>query len=1039
MLDRWKAQTPFQNEEWFLRRLAMDGLDEQTLLLVISESTENLDHSRVAYSWLSELRAAFTEEEASETCLATREPDGSTSYFLPLIEDLTKRAVKRLHAGSLAIASKYSPPPFEPERIIEIFYETAAKKLSAIISQTSVLELFLAKEQQLVEGATPEDRFYQFIEFIKAPSFRTEILRRYPVLARIIVNWLELWVQTSLEFLTRLSHDWDLIRNTFSPEIEPGPIEKILGGVGDRHCGGRSVLIIRFRSGLNLVYKPKPLSVDIHFSELLEWLNERGAPTLKVPKTLNCGKYGWSEFISTAPCKCRQELEMFYNRQGALLALLYTLQATDFHNENLIASGAHPVLIDLESLFHPSIREPDPTKASSLAEFAMSTSVLRVGLLPQRHWGKDGKEGVDLSGLGGVSDQTSPWAVPLWEKGGTDEMRLTRRQVTIRASSNRPQLDSEKAINPLDFSQSFIEGFETAYKIILNYRDDLTSTNGPLASFANDVVRAILRHTRFYSTILNESYHPELLGNALERDRVFDRLWFGMDKDPMASKMLYLIPSEREDLWNEDIPFFYTRANSCDLWDARGIKIPNFFRLSGMDAVKLRLASLSPEDLEQQKWFIQGSLTTLAMETEPKRKRYHLTESPKISATEKEQSLLGLSMRIGNRLCDLARLGPDEASWIGLKIVANRYWTLAPTGVDLYSGSPGVALFLAYLAEITGITRYNQVSKSAINGVLRQKERLLKHLKSVGAFEGWAGLLYVYTHLAALWDCGEIKKEAEGIVSILAAHAYSDETLDIIGGCAGAIIVLLGFFKISGCKEALNVAEIMGAILLSKSFPSGAGMAWTGSINPERPLTGLSHGASGIAWSLLALYDATRNEDYLNIAVRALAFEKSLFEPKENNWPDLRGLPESATTCSNFMTAWCHGAPGIGLSRLKMLPYYDSPDIRADIRAALRATRERGFGANHSLCHGDLGNMELFLEAQQVFQEETLRSEVENLSLKIISSINEHGFVCGVPLGVETPGLMNGLAGVGYGLLRLAAPDRIPSVLTLALPNACRS
>ncbi|HYO51923.1 hypothetical protein [Archangium sp.] len=34
----------------------------------------------------------------------------------------------------------------------------------------------------------------------------------------------------------------------------------------------------------------------------------------------------------------------------------------------------------------------------------------------------------------------------------------------------------------------------------------------------------------------------------------------------------------------------------------------------------------------------------------------------------------------------------------------------------------------------------------------------------------------------------------------------------------------------------------------------------------------------------------------------------------------------------------------------------------------------------------------------------------------------------------ETPGLLMGLAGIGYGLLRLAAPERVPSVLTLAMP-----
>ena len=41
----------------------------------------------------------------------------------------------------------------------------------------------------------------------------------------------------------------------------------------------------------------------------------------------------------------------------------------------------------------------------------------------------------------------------------------------------------------------------------------------------------------------------------------------------------------------------------------------------------------------------------------------------------------------------------------------------------------------------------------------------------------------------------------------------------------------------------------------------------------------------------------------------------------------------------------------------------------------------------------------------------------------------EGGWKCGLPQGHETPGLMMGLAGIGYGLLRLAWPERVPSVL----------
>jgi lantibiotic modifying enzyme len=62
--------------------------------------------------------------------------------------------------------------------------------------------------------------------------------------------------------------------------------------------------------------------------------------------------------------------------------------------------------------------------------------------------------------------------------------------------------------------------------------------------------------------------------------------------------------------------------------------------------------------------------------------------------------------------------------------------------------------------------------------------------------------------------------------------------------------------------------------------------------------------------------------------------------------------------------------------------------------------------------------------------------ELARLSGAILDSIQHNGWLCGLPLSVQSPGLMTGLAGIGYGLLRLAEPDRVPSVLLLAPPAA---
>src|ERR1051325_8241962 len=111
-------------------------------------------------------------------------------------------------------------------------------------------------------------------------------------------------------------------------------------------------------------------------------------------KIIDRGTYGWAEFIAAAGCQTEEELERFYERQGGYLALLYALEATDFHHENLIANGEHPVLIDLEALFHPRVSGLEKDSLSNLVLEKMGYSVVRIGLLPQRVWAYDDSGGV---------------------------------------------------------------------------------------------------------------------------------------------------------------------------------------------------------------------------------------------------------------------------------------------------------------------------------------------------------------------------------------------------------------------------------------------------------------------------------------------------------------------------------------------------------------------------------------------------------------------------------------------------------------------
>jgi type 2 lantibiotic biosynthesis protein LanM len=803
---------------------------------------------------------------------------------------------------------------------------------------------------------------------------------------------------------------------------------------GDQHRGGRSVLIAHFASGFRLVYKPKSLAADQHFQEVLAWLNTHGDhPPFRTLAILDRGSYGWEEFVTPQPCTSSDEVRRFYQRQGGYLALLYALEATDLHMENLIAAGEHPMIIDLEALFQAHFGSPGSRPASVSAGAMLASSVLRVGLLPQRLWSDGEYSGIDVSALGATAGQLAPGEVPYWEDMGADTMRLVRKRASMSGAHNRPTLDGD-AINPLDYSGAIIDGFTAIYHSLLRHRDELLAPDGLLARFSHDEVRVIVRPTRTYALMLQESFHPDVLQDALDRDCLFDRLWAGVEHSPLLAKV---VPAERAALRQGDIPLFSTSPGSRDIWcDGIGL-IPDFLDQPGMAAVHQRLRQLSDRDLERQKWFIRAALTTLISESERVAVPSYQRHDPQTPADSKH--LLTAARAVGDRLELLALHGQQEVAWIGLSFVQQNRWSLAPLDLDLYDGLPGVALFLAYLGALTKEERYTSLARAVLATLRRQVQQQQSTITSIGGFEGWGGIIYTLTHLGVLWGQPALLAEAESLCERLPELIAQDRHLDIISGAAGCIGALLSLHACAPAQRTLDVAVQCGDRLVAMAQPMEHGMGWGPAMDARGPLTGFSHGAAGISWALLELAQRTDGTRFRQAALAGIAYERSLFSPAHGNWPDLRRSEQASQQPNDqpaYIHAWCHGAPGIGLARLHALRHLDDLPLYADALNALETTRAHGFGSNHSLCHGDLGNLELLFHAAIQFDDPYWQQEAHQFTAQILESIRRYGWLCGTPLGVETPGLMTGLAGIGYQLLRLAAPAHVPAVLMLAPPPA---
>ena len=1042
-LAHWRAQPPFEIEGLFERRLEQEGLSPAELTQLLGESIEEL-HARSSErpAWLETLARAYARDPRPLASLWPAElarVGDANLVLLDAFEPLVTHAVEELARECAALEARHGRVPFDARSAPTLFLPALLGALERLALSSFALELGIARMNGELAGATPAERFQSFARRLRGRAAALEFLRSYPVLARRVIAEIERWRTTSGEFLTRLAQDADALARRFARDAGLGQLASVRPGAGDTHRGGRSVVLATFDSELRLVYKPRSLTVEARFQGLVEELNAAGQePVLATIALLDRGTHGWVEFVEPRPCATLDGVRAFYRRQGAWLALLHALGATDAHYENLVAAGEHPVPIDLETLFHARAHERElQDRGQHLVREALQRSVLRVGLLPNRVAGADG-EAVDLGGLSASEGQRTPDELLVWEGAGTDELRAVRRRAELRAASNLPSLDGS-ARTADAYVAEIVSGFRSTWSRLRTLRARWLAPGGALARFAEDEVRTVVRATRFYGLLLQESVHADFQGDALELERLFDRLWIGVAELPHLERVL---ASERRDLLAGDVPCFVSKPGARDLWDSAGRRIEGFWRSSGLEFVAATLGREEVRELERQEWLIRGALATAGVSERDPRWPSYVARVPERAPPESELRARALEQAraVGERLEALAlRDGAGHAAWMGFVFVGTR-WELAALPDDLYAGVPGVALFLAQLARVTGEERFTVLARAALADLRAQPARV-ERLASIGAFNGLGGVLYAFAHLAHFWQDAELLARAGELASLAAERLAHDEDLDVIGGAAGLLAALESLHALDPRARGEELMRACGARLCARAEPQHEGVGWRTRIGGPEPGSGFSHGAAGITWALLRLHARLGASAVLEHAREGIRFEDSLFEPSTGNWLDpgsRRVGLEAGASDGTTLTAWCYGAPGIGLARLAALAPSNhelAGEARRDVQRSIEATLARGFGRNHCLCHGALGNLDFLRRAAATLADDGLAADARRHALAVLASLERDGFLCGMPMGIESPSLMNGLAGIGHGLLRLARPEDVPSVLTLDVPR----
>ena len=368
-----------------------------------------------------------------------------------------------------------------------------------------------------------------------------------------------------------------------------------------------------------------------------------------------------------------------------------------------------------------------------------------------------------------------------------------------------------------------------------------------------------------------------------------------------------------------------------------------------------------------------------------------------------------------------------RATWLGATVdwVDGAPGVVRRTGdATLYDGSAGVAL--AARAAATALERDDLAALAT--EAARHAVDAAPRVPGPGLFDGRAGIGYV-----AL-TAGDDALRAPGRALLLAAAEETSASglADLVSGSAGVLVALLDATRATGDEALLAAAARQGEALLGAVAPGPDG-TWPALTGSGPALCGLAHGAAGAAWALGELAAVSGDPRLHDAVARARRFERRWFRPSENGWPDLR--PESLPPGGGpapCPALWCHGATGIGLSRLALHALDAHPSLAAEAACALQAA---GAAAEQALaggppetgltvCHGLGGTVLLLLAAHaELGEPEHLDAGrwVAAQALDRLGPDPEH-WPGGVPGGAFSPGLMTGLAGALHALARAARP-----------------
>jgi lantibiotic modifying enzyme len=411
--------------------------------------------------------------------------------------------------------------------------------------------------------------------------------------------------------------------------------------------------------------------------------------------------------------------------------------------------------------------------------------------------------------------------------------------------------------------------------------------------------------------------------------------------------------------------------------------------------------------------------------------------------------LATVSAALMQRPVDYQAAAVDSAKWIRASRLETPFgvtWPADPrnpktVGTALYSGSPGVILFLLELHHSTGDRAYQDEAKRGADELMTA----VNAQTQMGLYEGAAGIGFT---LGETWRATHDERYRRGVlnvVKLLARNAGAvgkgvqwNNTTDIISGGAGIGLFLLYSDDLFHDPDSRALAIRAGDRLLDLAIPEKGGSKWAMDPAFPRLMPNFSHGTAGVSYFLAALYTRTHEKRFLD---GALSGAKYLLAIAKTDGDICLVQHDQPDNLDLYYLGWCHGP--VGTARLFYQLYQATGDdawmdwvkksANGILTSGIPAKRTPGFWNNVSQCCGSAGVGQFFLDLYGVTKDpgylDFARKMTDDLMARATRDdrgtrwVQAENRVQPDNLVAQT-GYMQGAAGIGTWLLRLDAAQK---------------